>query len=260
MNGYEFSDYGIFSNAISTTNTLKTKATDCNNAVNEANTTLSNNDVFMGPIADECLQAINSLTTDLTNIEGNFEKISSYLAQTSNEYKISDQNASNVVNNGTELQLKNVSTTGNRNELMRQTAEELAAKNGYAYVSGGGWGANPNTHTGGYDCGLFVSAVLEVSGLNPAISLENTNIIQAQGGNGLLNENLLLDNGWSKHPYSSMAELTGGDIVFNGHHVVMYNGDGTMNHASSPERGIVINDNFYGSDWSYYYHYDGANT
>lgn len=109
MDGYSFSDYGIFSSAVSTTNTVKTSVDNCNTALGEVKTIIGNESVFMGPIAEECVKAIDSLNTDLTGLCDNFNTISSYLIQTSSNYSNTDKNASNTI----QLKLNGISTTGN---------------------------------------------------------------------------------------------------------------------------------------------------
>ena len=69
MNDYNVSDYGIFSDAISTTTSLNTNISNCQTSAKNCSTVVSNQGVFMGPIADKCVQFLNNLNTDLDTIE-----------------------------------------------------------------------------------------------------------------------------------------------------------------------------------------------
>lgn len=97
MNGYKFDDYGIFSSAIGTTNTVKTTFNTAGTDINSVNQTISDDGIFMGPIADECRNAISLLNTDLTMINENFSMIQNFLAETSQNYQTTDKNASTTV-------------------------------------------------------------------------------------------------------------------------------------------------------------------
>lgn len=97
MNGYEFSNYGIFSSAIGTTNTVKTTFDTAGTDINSVNQIISDDGVFMGPIADECRNAISLLNTDLTMINENFSMIQNFLAETSQNYQTTDKNAATTI-------------------------------------------------------------------------------------------------------------------------------------------------------------------
>lgn len=99
MNGYKFDDYGIFNDAVKTTSTLKDSYISSKNDIDTVKTTINNDSVFMGPIADECRTEVNNICTDLEVINDNFSMIQDYLVSTSENYKVSDNNASSVINN-----------------------------------------------------------------------------------------------------------------------------------------------------------------
>ena len=99
MADYSVSDYAIFDNAIATAkklseevNSVKTTATTCK-------TTLSNDAVFMGPIADACVEALGTVDGKLSTSISNLSTVSSYLSTTSANYKAGDTNAANQVLN-----------------------------------------------------------------------------------------------------------------------------------------------------------------
>ena len=94
---YSVSDYGIFSDAISTTNKLKASIDTAQTAYNEVKTTIDNDAVFMGPCADSCVEALNAMNESMTIMTDNFSAINQYLVDVSNAYKSGDKNASQVV-------------------------------------------------------------------------------------------------------------------------------------------------------------------
>lgn len=106
------------------------------------------------------------------------------------------------------------STTG---QDIVNTAQQYV---GNPYVYGG------NSLTDGIDCSGFTQQIFDQYG----ISLDRTAAAQSQGGEDV-----------------SLDELEAGDLLFydNGGyigHVAIYNGDGTVTHASNEETGITISE------------------
>lgn len=97
MNDYSVSDYGIFSDAISTTSSLNTSVSNCQTAAKDSAAIVGNEGVFMGPMAEKCVQFLNNLNSELDTIQTNFNQISSYLKETSATYQSADANASSTV-------------------------------------------------------------------------------------------------------------------------------------------------------------------
>ena len=107
MNDYNVSDYGIFSDAISTTTSLNTSVSTCQTEATNCATIVTDAGVFMGPIADKCAQFLTELNTELDTIQSNFNQISSYLMETSSNYQSADASASSTV----QLRLDGVSSS-----------------------------------------------------------------------------------------------------------------------------------------------------
>lgn len=116
MNDYNVSDYGIFSDAISTTTSLNTNVSNCQTAAKNCATILGNQGVFMGPIAEKCAQFLTNLNTELDTVQSNMNQLSNYLVQTSSTYQSADANASSTV----QLRLDPVATqtTTNNNPTL----------------------------------------------------------------------------------------------------------------------------------------------
>ena len=93
MNEYKVSDYGIFTNAVATADALKGKLDVGNTQVQEAETVLSSDSIFMGPAADEAKNGCSQSKTKLTNLSGNMSTIKTYLTETSTTYQNGDQAA-----------------------------------------------------------------------------------------------------------------------------------------------------------------------
>lgn len=97
MEEYEFSDYSIFSDAISTTNSINDEISNAKSKLSSLKSALSSDTVFMGPIADSCVEALNEANTNMIITSDNFSKICGYLQTASSDYQIGDNNASNAV-------------------------------------------------------------------------------------------------------------------------------------------------------------------
>lgn len=112
MDKVSITDYGIFNNAISTTTSTNSKVTECNTNLNDSLTKLSDESIFMGPVAEECVSLINELDTSLNIISDNFKTIAEFLTNASTTYK----NADNEANKAVQLKLNGVSRTATNSD------------------------------------------------------------------------------------------------------------------------------------------------
>ena len=94
---YKVEDYGIFSDAIATTNKLKASIDSAQSSFNEVKNVVDNDSVFMGPCADSCVDALNKMNNSMTIMTENFSAINQYLLDVCNAYKAGDKDASNVI-------------------------------------------------------------------------------------------------------------------------------------------------------------------
>ena len=97
MKDYGVSEYGIFSDAISTINTLNTSISDNVTVLNECKSKLSDGAVFMGPICDSCIEGFGQANTKLSTMTSNFSTIAKYLVDTATNYQSGDKQASDTV-------------------------------------------------------------------------------------------------------------------------------------------------------------------
>lgn len=97
MEEYKISDYGIFGDAVSTTSSLNNEISNAKSACDECKGIISNDAVFMGPIADSCVQGFSQLSTSMTSMTDNFTKIGQYLTTTAQNYQSGDAKAADKV-------------------------------------------------------------------------------------------------------------------------------------------------------------------
>ena len=66
MNEYNVSDYGIFTNAINTSNALNSKLDEGQAKVSEVANVVGNDSIFMGPAADSAKDGLTQSKSKLT--------------------------------------------------------------------------------------------------------------------------------------------------------------------------------------------------
>ena len=111
MNEYSISDYGIFSDAVTTTNDCSNKVTTAQDGVTACKTVVGNQGIFMGPMAEKCVAALNEIDGECTTIISNLGTLSSYLITTSGNYQDADKNADDVITgSGDSLNLSGLGT------------------------------------------------------------------------------------------------------------------------------------------------------
>ena len=138
MNEYNVSDYGIFTNAINTTNTLKTKLDEGKAIVENVNTIISSDTIFMGPAAEEAKNGLTQSNTKLTNESGNFTTIANFLADTSKTYQSGDKAAAdNLASVGNEATLQSLQHNG---QLIYYSQRGYYDQNGQFHKWQSNWG------------------------------------------------------------------------------------------------------------------------
>ena len=94
---YQFSDYGIFSDAASLTHGFNAKLSEISNDITTGKTKLSGDDVFMGPIKDNAMETFGKIDTQFGETTTNFNSIATYLKEASAAYKAGDTDCKNVI-------------------------------------------------------------------------------------------------------------------------------------------------------------------
>lgn len=93
---YSVSNYEMFDDAISVTNSLNAKLSNVNEKIISSMNYISD-DTFKGPAADVAMENYNNIVGYLKNIAGNLGVINNYFANVSSNYREADNSASNVI-------------------------------------------------------------------------------------------------------------------------------------------------------------------
>ena len=94
---YEVKDYGIFTDAVNTTNTLINDLNEDKSSITKVKEVLSNGAVFMGPICDDCLEGISGTEVQISSAINSLTGSGTYLTTTSSAYQTADQAASQTI-------------------------------------------------------------------------------------------------------------------------------------------------------------------
>lgn len=86
-------DYGQFSAAINRVDELNTQLEGYQSTISGYNNTLSNQDVFAGPLADSAIQAFTTVNTMISSSVANFGTIKSYVDSSLTNYQNADSSA-----------------------------------------------------------------------------------------------------------------------------------------------------------------------
>ena len=97
MNEYSISDYGIFSDAVATTSQVQQNIESSNTILKEAQQSINNESIFMGPICDSCVNGFTKASTSFTKLNENFTSIKSYLVESVTNYKEGDDTSAKVL-------------------------------------------------------------------------------------------------------------------------------------------------------------------
>ena len=91
---FEVGNYGIFTDGVVLTNSLKENVGDLDTCITSSKSVFSNHDVFLGPVADFVNQSVEELHSNISIVSDNFQKISDFLIQVNQNYQNSDSEAS----------------------------------------------------------------------------------------------------------------------------------------------------------------------
>jgi len=96
---FKISDYGIFSDAVSTVSQVNESLTNAVTTLNECRTKTDDDSIFMGPVSDSCVDGFGKIDTKIESETTNFGKIQEYLISTATNYKNGDTAAMNTILN-----------------------------------------------------------------------------------------------------------------------------------------------------------------
>ena len=97
MNEYNISDYSAFENAVATTNEVNQAFTNADSEITSCKTITSDSSIFMGPIADDCNQNLDKLSTSSKEMAENFTTISTHLTSISSAYQKGDKDSLDAI-------------------------------------------------------------------------------------------------------------------------------------------------------------------
>ena len=89
----DVSNYGIFSDGITSVNTLSGEVDTGVSSLNDQKSKLTSDTIFMGPICDSCSTGFDAALRILDLLKGNLATTSDYLKQSYADYNSSDANA-----------------------------------------------------------------------------------------------------------------------------------------------------------------------
>ena len=247
MNDYKVSDYGIFTNAISTTDALKGKLDAGNTQVQEVETVISNDSVYMGPAAEEAKNGINQSKTKLTNLSGNMTTIKNYLTETSTNYHSGDNTAAETVANvgdGATLQ-----TLEHKGQLVYYSQRGYYDQNGQFHRWQSSWGKDiASSGCGPTSMAACLTNMLNDPSITPSTIANMLNYDDNVGGNYVKKaaDHYGLDQthqiGLDKEKMNNFLRNNGKMIVAvnNGGHYVAVVG---IDDSSNPPKYIVNDPN-----------------
>ena len=112
MNEYNINDYNSFSNAKQDTYNVINSLENHKTTIEECKNIISNKEIFMGPIADDCEKNINTIISNTTNFVEKLLSISTFITNAEEIYKAGDNAATDVISGAT---TPNNMTSGNIN-------------------------------------------------------------------------------------------------------------------------------------------------
>ena len=95
MEDYSVSEYGIFDSAVTSTNNLRSNIDSDVIDIRSCRNKLGDNNVFMGPICDSCINGFDKINGLFTTLNESLATLSSYLIDTAVAYQNGDSKAAN---------------------------------------------------------------------------------------------------------------------------------------------------------------------
>lgn len=129
MKDYNITDYGIFSDAITSTNKYSETVNTAKETSTECETLLKDQSIFMGPIQEDCAQVFTTLNQEIGTIVENFGSLVSLLISTATAYQAGDKATDNTIQEGTDaLATAGAQTTANPEALTTTVANQSTDK------------------------------------------------------------------------------------------------------------------------------------
>ena len=226
MNEYQVSDYGIFQNAVQDVKTINTNIDSSNTSIAECKEKLSDQTIFMGPVADECTNSFQNIAAKFVTLTDQMNQIENYLIETAKNYQAGDTTASSLVSSVGSP--SSVTTTGSTQASALYAIGEKAYNGDAAaqqeWINQMKEIADPICKQYGFPTSVLLAQIIQESGwtkssswLNQKNNVLNVNYEMFGSGDykkakdGTVNENAHIPNWASYRTYESGTVSAGAD-------------------------------------------------
>ena len=251
MNEYKISDYGIFNDAISTTNKVNESLTNNQTTINDCSTNLNNESVFMGPICDEAVNAFSEVSVKLNELTENFSTISTFINETAESYKAGDVAATKEVTGDKEklntslsnestanksIDLNNIDKNSKVGKAVSKYSDELKNAD-YATVNDSIYTTTTTTTINGKEVEVTHVVINNGSQINgaPANGSYGNGLENAKSASKRLNSKILING--SHFDYG-----TGKEDLKGANNIVIVNGEVKQNGTSGGNELLLNKD------------------
>ena len=210
----DVSDYGIFNDAVSTVDTLKSDFETHNTSLKEDCTKLKSEDTFMGPICDECVKGFSNIDSKIVSEIDAFGKTHTLLVDAAASYDGTDQSVASLILGGS-TQATSMMELGDRANNGDSAAQKEWLDNMAALVK-------PYCEKYGFPESVLLAQIIQESGWTKSSSWlnQNNNILNVNsemwGSNdykvskdGVVNENADIPK-WASNPKHASGPVSGG--------------------------------------------------
>ncbi len=127
MSDFTVKDYQKFDDTELLIDNLNSKLTDNLDSINDNKKKLSNGEIFMGPIADDCANIFEKVDTSITNLMANFTTIKDYLAEVSLCYQSGDAKSAKILLMGADgmLTISSIPTYADEKDVPKITVDQV---------------------------------------------------------------------------------------------------------------------------------------
>lgn len=208
-------DYGIFSDAIMTVDTLKSEIDAHNTIITESGTKLNNESVFMGPICDSCVEGFSKVGTRISANTEQLGKFHTFFVDASANYQSGDKTASSLIIGSGNTQASDLMALGDRanngdKEAQKEWLDKMAAI------------VKPYCDKYGFPDSVVLAQLIQESGWSKSGSWlnDNNNVLNVNSEmfgsgdykvakDGTVNENASIPR-WASNPKHASGSVSGG--------------------------------------------------
>lgn len=220
-------DYGIFSDAIASVDSLKSDIESQNEILTNNCTKLSDETIFMGPICDSCVDGFSKVGSKITTSIEQLGKFHTYFVDTAKNYQAGDKSTTSlIIGSSGNTQATDLMALGDRanngdKEAQKEWLDKMAAI------------VKPYCDKYGFPDSVVLAQLIQESGWSKSGSWlnENNNVLNVNttmwGNNdykvskdGVVNENADMPK-WTTYRSSASGGVSGGANFENPHEASM---------------------------------------